>query len=163
MGFKFTQLCSKILQENVRKAYGHHVRVFSTNCGEFEARTGRQGHKQVVKLNDQTYYCGKFQEMRISCSHVIAICQSKVIDYGQYVSDYYKLERALKCYELMFHAHGDEAYWLESNGDPLVPDSTRKRQKGRPMSSRRMSEMDWMLKGKLGKRSTIYCSICLEP
>ncbi|XP_057984509.1 uncharacterized protein LOC110650051 [Hevea brasiliensis] len=73
------------------------------------------------------------------------------------------LERTLKCYELMFHALGDEVYWPESNGDPLVPDSTRKRQKGRPMSSRRNNKMNWMLKGKLRERSTIYCSICREP
>ncbi|XP_057984501.1 uncharacterized protein LOC131169310 [Hevea brasiliensis] len=99
MGFKFTPACHQILLDNLNEANSYNVRIFNRDCGEFEVWKGRSETKHVVKLDERICTCKKFEEIRIPCSHVIAACRAMSINYEQYVSNYYTLERTLKCYE----------------------------------------------------------------
>ncbi|KAG8651928.1 hypothetical protein MANES_06G036167v8 [Manihot esculenta] len=110
---------------------------------EIITANGRQ--KQVIKLMNQTCTCGKFQEIRISCSHAIVACMSHSIDYEQFVSDYYKLDRTIQCYAYTFQPLGHPDYWPAADGLPLVPDISRTRKKERLRSSRIRNEMDWRM------------------
>ncbi|XP_021602286.1 uncharacterized protein LOC110607473 [Manihot esculenta] len=113
-GYVFSQYCIDTLHDNTIKANAHKVRLF----------------------NSQT------MELRIPCSHAIATCMSHSIDYEQFVSDYYKLDRTIQRYAYTFHPLGYPDYWLAADGLPLVPDISRIRKKRLPRSSRIRNEMD---------------------
>jgi hypothetical protein len=158
-GHVFTQACRQILQDNAVAANGHRVKSFDTQniiC-EIQTRSSRQ--KQVVKLLEGTCTCGKFQDMRIPCSHAIAACQYRSIDFNNFVDSYYTLDRCLKCYQFMFHPLGHPDYWPDAEALPLVPDQSRIRKKGRPTSMRIRNEMDWG-DARMGSTSRIHCSVC---
>ncbi|XP_021598925.2 uncharacterized protein LOC110604952 [Manihot esculenta] len=87
-GYIFSQFCSETLRANAIKANGHRVRRFNSQTMVCEIITANGRQKQVVKLMDQTYTCGKFQEIRIPCSHAIAACMSHSIDYEQFQMDF---------------------------------------------------------------------------
>ncbi|XP_058006462.1 uncharacterized protein LOC131181622 [Hevea brasiliensis] len=156
LGFNLTPACRQIMNENLNEANSLNVRLFNRDCGEFEVWKDRTGDNHIVKLYERTCTCEKFQEIRIPCSHVIAACQSMSINYEQYVSNYYTLERTLKCYEWQFHALGHHDDWPTDNDPILVSDPNRKRSKGRPTSLRKMNEMDWMVIQKRGDPSKIH-------
>ncbi|XP_021601524.1 uncharacterized protein LOC110606845 [Manihot esculenta] len=117
-------------------ANGHRVTTFNRDDLVVEVRSAKSGQKQVVKLIEGTCTCGKFQEMRIPCSHAIAACMSRSVDYEQFVDSYYTLERSIKCYENMFSPLGNSDYWPADYELPLIPNKNRIRKKGRQKSSR---------------------------
>ncbi|XP_021624999.1 uncharacterized protein LOC110624190 [Manihot esculenta] len=159
MGHTFTHACAEVIRNNKMKVARHRVTRFSNETLVFEVRTSGTGNKQVVKLIEGTCTCGKFQEMRIPCSHAIAACLSKSMDYYQYVDTYYTLERTLKCYGSMFNPLGHSDYWPEPDGKPLIPDMQRIRKKGRPRSSRIQNEMDWRA-SKVSSTSKNHYTVC---
>ena len=65
-----------------KKAPKHSITVFSYEDGLFEVRTPinpnyayRGNHHHEVNLRQSTCSCQKWQDYKISCSHVIALCK----------------------------------------------------------------------------------------
>ena len=113
-GWIHTQFAGNLLQKNIEAANRHEVTRFDSDSGIFEVKTGydrsrRMGsHKHKVELNLRRCTCGKFQEIKIPCSHVIAFCQKYAIDHNTMVDEFYTLARTLQCYLYMFHPLGDQ-------------------------------------------------------
>lgn len=129
-GYRFTQSTGEVIQKNAQSANGHRVATFNRDDLVVEVRSAKTGKKQVVKFIEGTCSCSKFQEMRIPCSHAIAACMSRSVDYEQFVDSYYTLERSLKCYEDIFIPLDNSDYWPADYELPLIPNKNRIRKKG---------------------------------
>ena len=102
-----------------------------------------KGHnKQVVKLNEGTCSCNKWQSFGIPCSHVLAVCAHMRIDSWQFVDKYYMMDADASSYAIEFNPIPHEDYWSYPNFSILHPDYQMIRDKGRPRSSRIRNEMD---------------------
>ena len=69
------------------KASGHTVTIFHRIHQTFEVITTLHGfhidkehNKQVIKLNEGTCSCNKWQSFGIPCSHVLVVCAHMRID-----------------------------------------------------------------------------------
>ena len=74
------------------KASGHTMSIISRNNQMFELIIALHGfhmnkghNKQVVKLNEGTCSCNKWQSFGIPCSHVLAVCAHMRIESWQFV------------------------------------------------------------------------------
>ncbi|KAL6332436.1 hypothetical protein AAG906_008006 [Vitis piasezkii] len=120
------------------KASGHTVTIFHRIHETFEVITALHGfhmdkgrNKQVVKLNEGTCSCNKWQSFGIPCSHVLVVSAHMRIDSWQ----------LLLCSE--FNPIPHESYWSYHDFPILHPNPTSMRDKGRPRSSRIRNEMDF--------------------
>uniref|UniRef100_A0A2N9GUX0 SWIM-type domain-containing protein n=1 Tax=Fagus sylvatica TaxID=28930 RepID=A0A2N9GUX0_FAGSY len=146
------------------KAKGHKVTNFDRNQGVFDVRTRpnlgssyRGDHTHQIKLQEGTCTCGKWQMLKIPCSHVIACCAHQNIQLRQYIDSCYSLTEQLASYSGSFEPLKDEPYWQPIEGPTLRPDPTMLRQKGRPKSTRIRNEMDWR-----ENQPKPRCGICQE-
>ena len=70
-----------------------------------------KGHnKQVVKLNEGTCSCNKWQSFGISCSHVLAVFDNMRIDSWQFVDKYYMMDTYASSYEVELNPFPHEDY-----------------------------------------------------
>ena len=81
------------------KVSRHVVTIFHRINQTFEVITALHGfhmdkgrNKQVVKLNEGTCSCNKWQSFGIPCSHVLAICAHMRIDSWQFIEKYYRMD-----------------------------------------------------------------------
>ena len=81
------------------KASGHTVSIISRNNQMFKVITTLHGfhmfkghNKQVVKLNEGTCICNKWQSFGIPCSHVLAVCAHMRIYNWQFVDKYHMMD-----------------------------------------------------------------------
>ncbi|KAJ9672503.1 hypothetical protein PVL29_025922 [Vitis rotundifolia] len=131
------------------KASGHTVTIFHRIQQTFEVITALHGfhmdkgrNKQVVKLNEGTCSCNKWQSFGIPCSHVLAVSAHMRIDSWQFVDKYYRMDAYASSYAPEFNPIPHESYWPYPDFPILHPDPTLMRDKGRPRSSRIRNEMD---------------------
>ncbi|KAL6320844.1 hypothetical protein AAG906_008844 [Vitis piasezkii] len=122
LGDVYTAYAIEKFRRAEAKASGHTVTIFHRIHETFEVITALHGfhmdkgrNKQVVKLNEGTCSCNKWQSFGIPCSHVLAVSAHMRIDSWQ----------------------------LPYLDFPILhPDPTSMRDKGRPRSSRIRNEMD---------------------
>ncbi|KAL8120542.1 hypothetical protein AgCh_017649 [Apium graveolens] len=92
----FTKYACHFLNRTVKHSTGHSVKVFDRGTWLFQVVTRRDGLKggntHTVRLQESTCTCGKLQNYRIPCSHVIACCSYVKMNYDVFVGDWYKLE-----------------------------------------------------------------------
>ncbi|XVF56380.1 hypothetical protein PTKIN_Ptkin06aG0115800 [Pterospermum kingtungense] len=162
----YTPQVTAKLQGYLEKANTHDLVPFDVQKGVFEVITAsygermQRGHnKQVVRLNEGTCICGKWQIYKFPCSHVMAVCGRLALDSWQYIEDYYSIEKYSQTWAPQFNRIPHESYWPEPNIPQLVPDPARRRsKKGRPQSTRIRTEMDI----NEGRTSTRY-GLCKQP
>ena len=119
------------------KASGHTVCIISRNNQMFEVITSLHGfhmdkghNKQVVKLNEGTCSCNKWQSFGISCSHVIAFCAHMRIDSWKFVDKYYMMDTYARSYAMEFNPILHEDYFPYPNFHILHPNPQMMRDKG---------------------------------
>ncbi|XP_047267662.1 uncharacterized protein LOC124898082 [Capsicum annuum] len=99
-----------------------------------------EGRKYIVRLDNRTCNCDRFQLDEILCAHVSAILKSKhVKKIKAYCSDYYKKEALVKTYEMSLCPMPDKQDWHvppEVLEDVVLP-SKYKRPPGRPKKGRK--------------------------
>ena len=160
-GKVYTEACINTLHKRVTKAHGHHVDNYDISNGvmsittAFNNSTRKGNNVQIVNLNEQKCTCGKFQQSKIPCSHAIAACMVNGIEYTQYISTYYTIEKNMQVWSSCFVPLPDSAYWPTSSYRKLLPNSEWRRKKGRPKVTRYRNEMDWG-----GNDGINFCSKC---
>ena len=160
-GKVYTEACINTLHKRVTKAHGHHVDNYDISNGvmsittAFNNSTRKGNNVQIVNLNEQKCTCGKFQQSKIPCSHAIAACMVNGIEYTQYISTYYTIEKNMQVWSSCFVPLPDSAYWPTSSYRKLLPNSEWRRKKGRPKVTRYRNEMDWG-----GNDGIDFCSKC---
>lgn len=116
-----------------------------------------------VDIGNRTCDCGKFQALRLPCSHALTACRASRIDPLTLVDPYYTIEKSLEAYQGQWFPLGDISLWPEC-GVTWVPDPNRERVcKGRPVSTRIHNDMD-MRYGQEGavERTQNHCGKCGE-
>jgi hypothetical protein len=163
-GEVFSKYAMDIFYRCREKAKGHIVTRFNHNGGVFDIRTCPNldssyggDHTHQINLQEGTCTCGKWQMLKIPCSHVIACCAHQNIDVRQYIDSCYKLTEQLASYSESFEPVKDEPYLQPIERPTLRPDPTMLRQKGRPKSTRIRNEMDWR-----ENQPKPRCGICQE-
>ncbi|XP_070008591.1 uncharacterized protein [Nicotiana sylvestris] len=67
--------------------------------------------RNVVRLHEKNFTCGRFQLGDIPCPHAMAVIQKFHIDSYKYCSDYYSIDYLLKTYEIPVNPLPDETTW----------------------------------------------------
>lgn len=153
-GNEFTKHANQILAKWIKRASGHHVRLFDRNTLVFEVTTMKHGqkggNKQIVQLHDHICTCNKWQTYHIPCSHVLACCANVGLQYTSFIDDCYKLENARKVYAGHFQPILNQSDWPSLIGFPLVlhDDENITKKAGRRKSTRYKNEMDYQALGK---------------
>ncbi|KAF1880065.1 hypothetical protein Lal_00022194 [Lupinus albus] len=82
---------TNVIKENQCQFTCQLVRSFSreTEVAGVEAASrssGRHSKVYTLKLSENSWDCGEFQSLRLSCSHAIATCSTLNLDCGQFIS-----------------------------------------------------------------------------
>jgi len=120
-------------------------------------KPGRPKGTFKVDLHAKWCDCRKFQAFHMPCSHVIVACSSFNHDYQRYIHQVYRSDCVFNVYNTKFEVIQHPSYWILYEGEILCHDETTRRvQKGRPNSTRILTEMDEV------ERNPRKCGICRE-
>ena len=94
-----------------------------------------------------------------SCSHIIAACQHRCVDFRLFVQSYYTTQSYYDTWASLFHPIFNEDEWPLYDGFTIIPPESMKQiGSGRPRSTLLHNEMD-VREGK----TTITCGLCKQP
>ncbi|XP_010430547.1 PREDICTED: uncharacterized protein LOC104714786 [Camelina sativa] len=96
-----------------------HV-IMPLEKGAFQVTEPLQNDEWIVRLNECTCTCGKFQSNKFPCLHVLAVCEKLKINPLQYVDNCYTLDRLYKTYAATFSPVPEVSAWPEASGVPTL-------------------------------------------
>ena len=79
------------IQGRVVKAGSMEIVIYNHIQGRFHVKS-RSGRTQRLNLNDQKCTCGKTLIYGFPCSHIIAACQHRCVDFRLFVQGYYTMQ-----------------------------------------------------------------------
>ena len=148
-GKVWSKYALKIFGQNLQKSTTHQVNAYNNLNGIYQVITahnihsfGGGYHSLEVNLVDRTCRCGKWQNLKIPCSHAIIALQHLGQDATIYIDPCYSLENAIRTYSHAFLVPKLESLWKDVDGPKWVPNLCLLRAKGRPVASRIRNEMD---------------------
>ena len=148
-GQKWSTYAFSTWSKNRRKSEKHYLKAFSNEHMIYQVvtslnmcSTGRGNHSYEVRLLERTCSCGKWQNIKIPCSHAIRVCDALKIDSTTYIHSCYSLEYALNSYSHAFAVPTLNSLWRDPMGPKWLPNLALLRAKGRPVKSRIRNEMD---------------------
>ncbi|KAK7843710.1 hypothetical protein CFP56_012063 [Quercus suber] len=128
---------------------GHTLRHFNHETGVYQVvtpyndhRGGGGNHSHEVHVFAMKCGCGKWQNLKIPCSHAITVLKALHRDATSYIDPCYSLSNAIHTYSHHFVVPKSESLWRDVRGARWVPDPQLLRAKGRPVKSRLRNEMD---------------------
>ena len=125
--------------------------------GRFHVKS-RSGRTHCLNLHGKKCTCGKTLIYVFPCSHIIAACQHRCVDFRLFVQGYYNMQSYYDTWASLFHPIYDEEEWPLYDGSMIVaPESMKRMGSGRPKSTRLHNEMD-IREGK----TTITCGLCKQ-
>ncbi|KAK1379316.1 SWIM-type domain-containing protein [Heracleum sosnowskyi] len=134
----FTKHANKMLSRAITRASGHHVKLFDRETWLFQVVTRKVGLKggnsHTVRIQEAMCMCGKWQNYRIPCSHLIACCGHVKIKHEMFVGEWYKLENVSKVYGGIFEPipnKGEPRWSIEFNFPKVTHDKDVQKKKGR--------------------------------
>ena len=86
--------------------------------------------------------CGKWQNIKIPCSHAIKVLQHLHLDVTSYIDPCYSLDNTIHTHAHQFVVPKSESLWRDVHGPRWVPDPDLLWAKGRPMKSKIRNEMN---------------------
>ena len=104
--------------------------------------TGGGNHSYEVRLQERTCSYGKWQNIRIPCSHAIKVCDALNNDSTTYIHPLYSLDYGLNTYSHAFVVPKSKSMWRDPIRPKWLSNPALLRAKGRPMKSRIRNEMD---------------------
>ncbi|XP_065635921.1 uncharacterized protein LOC136070225 [Quercus suber] len=134
-------------------------------------RGGGGNHSHEVHVFARTCDCGKWQNLKIPCSHAITVLKALHHDATSYIDPCYSLSNAIYTYSHHFVVPKSESLWRDVREPRWVPDPQLLRAKGGPVKSRLRNEMDgvWRERGSQREDSNLReiqprqrCGVCHE-
>nr|CAN61286.1 hypothetical protein VITISV_028650 [Vitis vinifera] len=149
-GEEFTPHIDAKIKAKVVKAGAHEVLLYDHVAGCFHVKTrhsvgisNRKPRRYHVTLQTGSCTCNKTLLLGFPCSHILATCHCRAIDFRQFVQGYYTTRAYLSTWASLFYLIFDELEWPQYNGPIIVSsDSMKQLTSGRPKSSRLHNEMD---------------------
>ena len=137
-----------IYTKNAQKIVGHTLRNFNHETSVYQLvtpyndhRGGGRNHSHEVHVFARTCGCGKWQNIKIPCSHAIKVLQGLHLDATSYIDPCYSLDNAIHTYAHQFVVPKSKL-WRDICRPRWVPDPQLLQAKGRPVKSRIRNEMD---------------------
>ncbi|XP_030936358.1 uncharacterized protein LOC115961524 [Quercus lobata] len=108
-GKVWSDYAMKIYNKNEQKTAGHTLRNFNHEIGVYQVvtpyndhRGGGGNHSHEVHVIEQTCGCGKWQNLKIPCSHAIKVLKGLNLDATSYIDPCYSLNNAIQTYSHHF-------------------------------------------------------------
>ncbi|XP_075665244.1 uncharacterized protein LOC142634881 [Castanea sativa] len=112
-----------IYNTNLQKTSGHTVREFNHETGVYQVvtpyndhRGGGGNHSHEVRVFARTCGCGKWQNIKIPCSHAIKVLQQLHLNATSYIDPCYSLENVIHTYSHQFVVPMSESLWRDVRG-----------------------------------------------
>ncbi|XP_050284487.1 uncharacterized protein LOC126724166 [Quercus robur] len=158
-GKVWSDYAMEIYNKNEQKIAGHTLRNYNHAEGIYQVvtpyndhRVGGGNHSHDVRIFDRTCGCGKWQNLKIPCSHAIKVLKGLHLDAPSYIDPCYSLNNAILTYSHNFVVPKSESLWTDVRGPRWVPDPQLLRAKGRPTMSRIRNEMDGVRRERGSRR-----------
>ena len=154
---QFTPYVDAQIQGHVVKAGSMEIVLYDHLQGRFHVKS-RSGRIHHLNLNDKKCTCGKTLIYGFPCSHIIAACQHRCVDFRSFVQGYYTTQSYYDTWASLFYPIFNEDEWPLYNGPTIIALGSMKRQvSGRPKSTHLHNEMD-VREGK----TKIKCGLCKQ-
>ena len=154
---QFTLYVDAQIQGHVVKAGSMEIVLYDHVQGRFHVKS-RSGRTHSLNLHDKKCTCGKTLIYGFPCSHIIAACQHRCVDFRLFVHGYYNTQSYYDTWANLFHPIFNEDEWPLYDGPTIVPpESMKYMDSGHPKSTRLHNEMD-VREGK----TTITCGLCKQ-
>ena len=155
---QYTPYVDAQIKARVVKAEPMIIVLYNHIQGRFHVKS-RRGRTQRLNLHDQKCTCGKTLIYGFPCSHIIAACYHRCVDFWLFVQGYYTTQSYYDTWASLFHPIFNEDEWPLYDGTMIVPHESMKRiVSRRPKSTRLHNEMD-VREGK----TTITYGLCKQP
>ena len=148
-GKVWSDYAMEIYTKNAQKIAGHILRNFNHETRVYQMvtlyndqRGGGGNHNHEVHVFARTCGCGKWQNIKISCSHAIKVLQGLHLNATSYINPCYNLDNAIHTYVHQFVVPKLESLWRDIRGPQWVPNLKLLKAKSRPVKSRIRNEMD---------------------
>ena len=112
-----------IYNKNAEKIAGHTLRHFNHETSVYQAvtsyndhRGGGGNHNHEVHVFARTSGCGKWQNIKIPCSHAIKVLKGLHLDATAYIDPCYSLDNAIRTYAHQFVVPKSESLWRDVCG-----------------------------------------------
>ncbi|XP_047253673.1 uncharacterized protein LOC124887804 [Capsicum annuum] len=142
------EFLEQMYQSDTSGSHMYHFDTYVEICCHLKIRESsnyiygvyEEGRNYIVRLDNRTCNCGRFQLDEIPYAHAIAVLKSKHIkEMNPYFSDYYKKEALMKTYEMTLCPMPDKQDWKvtpEVLEDVVLPPKY-KHPPGRPKKGRK--------------------------
>ncbi|RVX16705.1 Serine/threonine-protein phosphatase 7 long form-like [Vitis vinifera] len=157
---EYTPYVDAKMKANVVKAGSHEIVLYDHIQGQFHVKSNRgtkssstRGRTYRVNLQEYACTCGKTLIYGFPCSHILAACHFRSVDFRPLVQHYYSTQSYYNTWAPLFHPIFNVYEWPPYDGPIIMPSESMKRaSSGRPKSSRLHNEMDV----REGKTSITY-------
>ncbi|RVW46035.1 hypothetical protein CK203_068655 [Vitis vinifera] len=164
-GEQYTPYVDAKINANVVKAGSHEVVLYDHFQGLFHVKASRGskktssgGRTHRVNLREHRCTCGKTFIYGFPCSHILAACHFRSIDFRSFVQHYYTIQSYFSTWAPLFNPIHNEYKWPPYVGLVIVPaDSMKRVSGGRPKSTRLHDEMDVR-----EDKTSVTCGLCKQ-
>ena len=162
---EYTPYVDVKIKANVVKEGSHDIFLYDHIQGQFHVKTNRgtkssstSGRTYRINLHEYACTCGKTLIYGFPCSHILAACHFRSVDFRPLVQHYYSTQSYYNSWAPLFHPIFNVYEWPPYDGPIIVPSESMKRaSSGRPKSSCLHNEMD-VREGK----TSITCGLCKQ-
>ena len=117
---QYTPYVDAQIKAHVIKARSMKIVLYDHIQGGFHVKS-RSGRTQYLNLHDQKCTCGKTLIYGFPCSHIIAACQHRCVDFRLFVQGYYTTQSYYDTWASLFHPIFNEDEWPLYDGPMIVP------------------------------------------
>ena len=154
---QFSPYVDAQIQGRVIKAGSMEIVLYDHLQGRFHVKS-RSGRIHHLNLHEKKCTCGKTLIYGFPCSHIIAACQHRCVDFRSFVQGYYTTQSYCDTWPSLFYPIFNEDEWPLYEGPTIVaPESMKRQLSGRPKSTRLHNEMD-IREGK----TRLKCGLCKQ-
>ena len=93
-------------------------------------KTSSGGRTYHVNLYEHGCTCGKTLIYGFPCSHILAVCHFRLIDFRSFVQHYYTIQSYFSTWAPLFNPIHNEYEWPPYIGPVIVPADSMKRMLG---------------------------------
>ena len=117
---QFTPYVDAQIKSCVVKGGSMEIVLYDHIQGRFHVNS-RSGQTHRLNLHDKKCTCGKTLIYGFPCSHIIAACQHRCVDFRLYVQGYYTTQSYYDTWASLFHPIFNEDEWPLYDGPTIVP------------------------------------------
>ena len=155
---QFTSYVDAQIQGRVVRVGSMEIVLYDHIQGRLNVKS-RSGRTHRLNLHDKKCTCGKTLIYGFPCSHIIAACQDRCVDFWLFVQGYYTTQSYYDIWASLFHPIFNEEEWPLYDGPTIITLESMKCIGSRcPKSTWLHNEMD-VREGK----TTMTCGLGKQP